>query len=137
MMFCDFWLRSRKRRQLVSVVDRALQFTLETTELSEQDEDYDGAKGKDEEVGSTDTINVTMVKEEAGTPTQGPTAVLSVQSWPESSAELMPYFQALLSITSADELSPNILLVISCLEGESKIVGAMSSAHKAKLLVQC
>jgi len=119
----------------VSVAERALQFTREITELSEQGEDSDSTNG--EEVAVTDSNDVTVVEKEAGTPTQGPTAASSVQPGPDSSAELMSYFRALLSIASADELSPKLLLAISCLEGESKIVGAVISEHKAKSLVQC
>ena len=48
----------------------------------------------------------------------------------------MARFRALLSIPSADDLSPRVLLAFACLEGESKVVGAMSAARKAKSLVQ-
>ena len=48
----------------------------------------------------------------------------------------MGHFRALFSISSANELSPKVLLAMACLEEEIRIVGAVSVARKAKSLVQ-
>jgi len=51
-------------------------------------------------------------------------------------AELMSHFRSILSVSSPDDLSSNVLLAMSCIEGGKAGAGAVSFARKAKSLVQ-
>ena len=80
--------------------------------------------------------DIAINDEQDGTTPPTPATVPFIQPGPKSSAELMGHLCALLSICSADKLSPKVLLAMACLEEESRIVWAVSAAQKAKSLVQ-
>ena len=110
----------------VSVVDRVVRFTREITELAEQT--GGSSVGSDKEGCTSEGTDIAIDEEGDGATSPILTTVPFIQSGPESNAELMGHFRALLSISSADELSPKVVLAMACLEGESRIVGAVSTA---------
>ena len=99
----------------VSVADRVVRFTREILELAEQTEGSSG--GSDKDGSASEGGDISIDDDQDGTTSPTTATVPFFHTGSESSAELMGHFCALLSISSADELSPKVLLAMSCLKG--------------------
>mmetsp|Transcript_21089 Transcript_21089/g.45741 ORF Transcript_21089/g.45741 Transcript_21089/m.45741 type:complete len:265 (+) Transcript_21089:660-1454(+) len=87
----------------------------------------------EEGVNEDDEIGVV---EQAQVPAAPPIPSPSATVGQNNHAELMTNFRNILSVSSADDLVPKVLLCISGIEGRDVTVGTVSFARRAKSLVE-